>query len=81
MFFTDDRSLFSVVHHVNAFGRELNDGLRKINKGDFQWKMIFNLDPSKQGQEVIFSGKIKKLLHPSLISTITMSYKPLLKSI
>ena len=33
----------------------------------FQWKMIFNLDLSKQAQEVIFSRKIKKLLHPTLL--------------
>ena len=29
--------------------------------------MGFNPDPSKRAQEVIFSRKIKKLLHPSLI--------------
>ena len=29
--------------------------------------MIFNLDLSKQAQEVIFSRKIKKLLHPTLL--------------
>ena len=29
--------------------------------------MSFNSDPSKQAQEVIFSRKIKKLLHPSLV--------------
>ena len=33
----------------------------------FQWKMIFNPDLSKQAQEVIFSRKIKKLLHPTLL--------------
>ena len=45
--------------------RELNDGLKKINKWAFQWS--FNPDPSKQAQEVIFSHKIEKLLHPSLV--------------
>ena len=30
--------------------------------------MIFSLDLSKQVQEVIFSRKIKKLLHPTLLS-------------
>ena len=30
--------------------------------------MIFNLDLSKQAQEVIFSRKITKLLHPTLLS-------------
>ena len=29
--------------------------------------MIFNPDLNKQGQEVIFSIKIQKLLHPSLL--------------
>ena len=29
--------------------------------------MIFNPDLSKQGQEVIFSRKIKKLFHPTLL--------------
>ena len=38
----DDTSLFTVVHDVNAFARELNDDLKKINKWAFQWKMSFN---------------------------------------
>ena len=59
--------MFSVVHDINASARELNDDLKKINKWAFQWKMSFNPDPSKQTQEVIFSHKIKKLLHPSLV--------------
>ena len=33
----------------------------------FQWKMGFNPEPSKQTQEVMFSRKIKKLSHSSLI--------------
>ena len=65
--FADSTSLFSVVHDVNASARELNDDLKKINKWAFQWKMSFNPDPSKQAQEVIFSCKIKKLPHPSLV--------------
>ena len=65
--FADDTSLFSVVPDVNASARELNDDLKKINKWAFQWKMSFNPDPSKQAQEVIFSRKIKKLPHPSLV--------------
>ena len=65
--FADDASLFSVVHDVNAAARELNDDLKKMNKWAFQWKMSFNPDPSKQAQEIIFSHKIKKLPHPSLV--------------
>ena len=30
--FADDTSLFSVVHDVNASGRELNDDQKNINK-------------------------------------------------
>ena len=41
--FADDTSLFSVVHDVNTFAKELNDQ-------GFQWKMSFNPDPSKQAQ-------------------------------
>ena len=45
--FAYDTSLFSVVHNVNASARELNDDLKRINKWAFQWKMSFNIDPSK----------------------------------
>ena len=65
--FAADTSLFSLVNDVNGSARELNDDLKKINKWAFQWKMSFNPDPSKQAQEVIFSCKIKKLPHPSLV--------------
>ena len=45
----------------------LSQDLKAITKWAFQWKMIFNPDLSKQAQEVIFSRKIKKLLHPTLL--------------
>ena len=60
-------SLFSVVQDVNASARELYDELKMSSKWVFQWKMSFNPDPSKQAQKVIFSRKIKKLPHPSLV--------------
>ena len=37
-----------------------------ISNWAFQWKMIFNPDLTKKGQEVTFSRKTKKLLHPCL---------------
>ena len=40
--------------------------MKKINDWATQWKMTFNLDPTKQEQEVIFSLKNKKPLHTSL---------------
>ena len=32
----------------------------------FQWKSSFNPGPSKQAQEIIFTCKIKKVLHPPI---------------
>ena len=65
--FADDTSLFSVVHDVNTSAKELNDDMKKVNDWDFQWTMIFNPDPSKQAQEVIFSRKSKRSTHPPLV--------------
>ena len=36
----------------------------KISKCAYQWKMCFNPDVSKQGQEVAFSRKSHKIGHP-----------------
>ena len=62
--FADDTSLFSVTHDVNVSARELNNDLRKISNWAFQWKMSFNPDDNKHAQEVIFSQKIKRNIHP-----------------
>ena len=45
--FTDDTSLFSVIHDSNTSALELNNDLAKINRWVFQWKMSFNPDPKK----------------------------------
>ena len=58
--FADDTSLFSVIHDINISAGELNEDLKKISEWAFQWKMIFNLDATKQAQEVIFSRRKKK---------------------
>ena len=65
--FADDTSLFSVVNNIHTSAATLSQDLNGITNWAFQWKMIFNPDLSKQGQEVIFSRKIKKLLHPALL--------------
>ena len=44
--FADDTSLFSVINNKDSSANKLNQ--------DFNWKMSFNPDPSKQVQEVIF---------------------------
>ena len=65
--FADDTSLFSVVHDTNQSKINLNDDLEKISNWAFQWKMSFNPDINKQAQEVIFSRKLQKSNHPSLM--------------
>ena len=59
--------LFSVVNNIHTSAATLSQGLKAITNWAFQWKIIFNSDLSKQAQEVIFSRKIKKLLHPTLL--------------
>ena len=60
-------SLFSVVKNIHTSATTLSQNLNAISNWAFQWKMIFNSDLSKQAQEVIFSRKIKKLRHPTLL--------------
>ena len=64
--FTDDTSLFSIVHDPNATANNLNNNLAKINDWSYQWKMNLNPDPSKQIQEVLFSRKTKSQNYPCL---------------
>ena len=63
--FADDTSLFSVVHHKNTSATVFNNDLSKISNLAYQWKMSFN--PLKQAQEVIFSCKMTKTNHLTLI--------------
>ena len=65
--FADDTSLFSVAHDKNTSANELNNDLQKISNWAYQWKMSFNPDPLKQAQEVIFSRKMTKTNHPTLV--------------
>ena len=44
-----------------------NNDLRKISNWAYQWKMSFNPDPLKKGQEVILLRKMTKTNHPKLI--------------
>ena len=64
--FADVRSLFSVVQNKNNSASQLNNDLNKVSDWAYAWKMSFNLDPSKQAQEVTFSRKCTKEDHPSI---------------
>ena len=59
--FTGNASLFPVVHNItDTASLELS----KINKWALQWKMIFNPDPTKPAQEIIFQSQIVKEKSP-----------------
>ena len=64
--FADDTPLSSAVHNVNTSAKKLNDDLKKVKGGTFQWKMISSSNPRKQSQNVIFSCKSKKPTHSTL---------------
>ena len=64
--FADDTSLLATVHNIKKATNDLNNDLAKISKWDFQWKMRFNPDISKQAHEVIFSRKRSLSSHPPL---------------
>ena len=66
--FADDTSIFLVFSEpINS--QKLNKNLDKVGLWANKWKMFFNLDPSKQTQEVIFSQKINKV-YPHLFYLI-----------
>ena len=67
--FADDTSLFSKVSDPLETANILNKDTDKIWGVAEQWKMVFNLDPTKQAQEVLFSkNNIRELF--ILISTL-----------
>ena len=57
---SDDTSLFSVIRKKHLSAQNLNEDLNQINHWDFQWKMGFNPDRSKQAREVVFFRKLQK---------------------
>ena len=66
--FADNTSLFSVVHDIDTSANNLNHDLGKISEWPIsEWKMNFNPDPTKQAQEIIFSGKKNCFYPPSCL--------------
>ena len=64
--FADETSLFATVKDITTSTVSLNNDITKISEWAVQWKMNFNLDPSKQAQELLFSRKISSKPYPSL---------------
>ena len=52
--FADDTSLFSVVNNASVSASRLNNDLVKIRGWDFNWRVLFNPDPTKPAKEVFF---------------------------
>ena len=69
--FEDDASLFSAVESMTRSANDLNNDLAETSIWAFQWKMNFNLDSTKQTEEVIFSQKLQYINHSCLISKST----------
>ena len=57
---------FSVVNDIQASATTFSNDLNVLSNFVFQWKVVFNVDLTKQAQQVIFSRKTKKLLMPTL---------------
>ena len=52
--FADDTSLFTIVKDENESANVLNNDLSLISEWAFNRKMLFNPDPTKPAQEVLF---------------------------
>ena len=72
--FADDTSIFHVVKDLNT-AENLNHDCTRISEWTYRWKMSFNLDPSKQAQEVLFSNKATMTNHPNIIFNGNMVQK------
>ena len=66
--FADDTSLFTIVKDKNVSANILNKDLSLISKWAYDWKMLFNPEPSKPAQEVLFSRKRQVPAHLVLIT-------------
>ena len=59
--------LFSVINNIHTSATTLSQDLNAITNWTLQRKMIIDPDLRKPVQELIFSRKIKELLHPTLL--------------
>ena len=64
--FADDTSLFIIIKDKNESANVLNNDLVLIYRWAYNWKMLFNPNPSKPAQEVIFSRKKQFQSHPTI---------------
>ena len=56
----------TIVKDKNESANTLDNDLLLISKWFYNWKMLFNPDPSKPAPEVLFSCKKKTQIHPTI---------------
>ena len=64
--FADDPSLFAIVKDKDESDNTLNNNIMLAWKGNYNWKMLFNPDPSKQAQELLLSKKKQIQIHATI---------------
>ena len=64
--FANDTSLFTVVKDKNEGANVFNNNLILISRWTYKWKILFNPNPNKTVQEVIFSRKNQFQSHPTV---------------
>ena len=73
-FFADDTSLFSIVTNPILSAFELNSDLKVIENWAYQWKMLFNPDPTKQAIGMPhFSSTTYLLCQLAITNTLELS--------
>ena len=55
--FADDVSLNAIMHDKNTGTQNLEDDLTRLYEWSNKWKMIFNPDPTKPAEEIIFTNR------------------------
>ena len=56
-FFADDVSLNAVMYDNDICIKHLKDDLNRLHEWSVKWKMLFNPEPSKPAEEVIFTNR------------------------
>ena len=69
--FAGDSSLFTRVEGVDLTHENIIKNLQTVTNWEYQWKMVFNPDLSKQAIEVIFSVKKN---NPIIQNSFLMAY-------
>ena len=62
--FADDVSLNAVMYEKDVCTNSLNDDQKRLYEWSVKWEMIFNPDPTKPAEEVIFTNRNLTLHDP-----------------